>query len=193
MLACRGAAARLDSFTSTLDVMIWSPKINSWTLKMMVWFRFLFSMFKPGVFSGEPSREHFSGWNLDVEAVVDDRLLFHSAPTGGAKDGAWAQERGHHLGFHEMPSKKGDLFFGWGQDDHAKRFKNSPKQTIQNTRYLYIKLKLSEKNIPTIQQSTNRQNCSHRFLAGSCAPRTLFSLLVLWAWRCAAVAPMLRR
>ena len=41
MLACRGAAARLDSFTSTLDVMIWSPKINSWTLKMMVWFRFL--------------------------------------------------------------------------------------------------------------------------------------------------------
>jgi len=35
-----------------------------------------------------PAVSIFPDGFLDVEAVVDDRLLFHSAPTGGAKDGA---------------------------------------------------------------------------------------------------------
>lgn len=41
-----------------------------------------------------------------------------------------------------------------------KKLKNSPQQTIQNTRYIYI-YSWPKKKSPTIQQSTNRQNCSH--------------------------------
>ena len=52
-----------------------------------------------------------------------------------------------------MPSKKGDLFFGWGQDDNAKKFEELPTTNHSEHTLFIHKTKTGRKKI--FQQSNN--------------------------------------